>query len=719
MEAESSKMGAARTLRPRKKRKSDTVATYIEQDPGYQETKILKKAPRKRAKGRLAGLIDLPFDVLFEIFGHLNPYELLKLARMTKEFRRLLMHRSTKSVWKAALDQIQGLPACPPEMSEPAWVNLAFDPHCHFCFTTNIRVVEWSFRVRICSKCAKDQVEEVYMPDILPIEAIEHFPYQTLLPSRPGKRGSRGILISEYEKVKEQYEATEGNDARNAFILERRKFVSDIQKHSSICTAWARTQTFDRSYELQQMRTDRRLAIIAKLEALGYAEDVAGIRFPDSLGDHDLVKKPQKLTDRVWSNIKGPIIDFMEEMRVKRLAREHAQLVVDRKPSAIANFRDYKNQHLPLTDIMPEGLEFCDFPPVKTILEQPTEVAVDESSFSDIMPLIPDLILEWRNSLDTQLIEVIKKEDATARIRGPYRLMMSILWDGYDDYDDDDRSYSPRPPLDEDTLPDMLKLATTVFECGACSRSSHIDSSSESTDEFEDNFLGYSMYNVCPLFYPKVLGHLCLTRKKRSVWSWEPAPEPAKRLDISQKVRRRWTSRPLRLDRRLGRCVEALQTQAGLDPNTTTVDDMDNLGIWFACLRCVYPTTNRKKGLYETDAFMWRDAVKHHGVRHGCDDPLWRKLDTEEKRQAREAYEAIFAKSVETAVENEPRNKSWLCVHCRDTQAEIESTELDVMKAHLLDRHDIQEPELDKDYYKDYAAVPIFPPRCTVVIDLK
>lgn len=50
---------------------------------------------------------------------------------MTKEFRRLLMHKSSISVWKATLESVQGLPPCPPAMSEPQWVNLVFDPHCH------------------------------------------------------------------------------------------------------------------------------------------------------------------------------------------------------------------------------------------------------------------------------------------------------------------------------------------------------------------------------------------------------------------------------------------------------------------------------------------------------------------------------------------------------------------------------------------------------------
>lgn len=91
----------------------------------------------------------MPLDILFEvrravsqfrrtlltgrlqIFAHLSPYDLLKLARTTKAFRRLLMNQASISVWKAAFQGVPGLPPCPLDMAEPEWANLVFSPHCH------------------------------------------------------------------------------------------------------------------------------------------------------------------------------------------------------------------------------------------------------------------------------------------------------------------------------------------------------------------------------------------------------------------------------------------------------------------------------------------------------------------------------------------------------------------------------------------------------------
>jgi hypothetical protein len=160
-----------------------------------EEDKPVRKQPTKviKRKGKLAVLLNMPLDILFEvnnyrkpydyhshtipqIFGHLFPMDILNLARTTKEFRHVLMHRSSRSIWKAACANVPGLPACPSDMSEPQWVHLVYVPCCNvsllpgfcsasvfmaillqICFTTGIRNVDWQLRIRICSKCAKEQ----------------------------------------------------------------------------------------------------------------------------------------------------------------------------------------------------------------------------------------------------------------------------------------------------------------------------------------------------------------------------------------------------------------------------------------------------------------------------------------------------------------------------------------------------------------------------------
>jgi hypothetical protein len=112
-----------------------------------QDTKPVRSRARK---GGLSLLPTMSLDVLFEvsftpclvyiqlnhypsqqIFGFLKPLDLLSLARTSKAFRNLLMRKSNAFIWRASRSLIPNLPECPPDLSEPQYACLAFDPHCH------------------------------------------------------------------------------------------------------------------------------------------------------------------------------------------------------------------------------------------------------------------------------------------------------------------------------------------------------------------------------------------------------------------------------------------------------------------------------------------------------------------------------------------------------------------------------------------------------------
>jgi hypothetical protein len=63
----------------------------------------------------------------------MHPLDLLNLARTCKSFRGILMTKSSAFVWKAALRQVNGLPDCPDDLSEPGYTNLVFYARCHVC----------------------------------------------------------------------------------------------------------------------------------------------------------------------------------------------------------------------------------------------------------------------------------------------------------------------------------------------------------------------------------------------------------------------------------------------------------------------------------------------------------------------------------------------------------------------------------------------------------
>ncbi|TFK68225.1 hypothetical protein BDN72DRAFT_960384 [Pluteus cervinus] len=723
---------STRQLRKRRK------VQYVEepaQEPDHESDLPVEapkpKQPRFKLTGRLANLLDMPLDILYEIFGHLKPYDLLRLARSTKEFRRVLMSRNSISVWRAARSNLPGMPECPPDMTEPEYANLAFDPRCHYCGATGVRNADWVFRTRICGKCSKDHIEERYdfghsIVCMTDSDESSHTcrnrdPQASLIvPTRPGRKYSRKLFLkAEYEQVNKELQAFDSKEEKDAYMEERAKFIEARMAHASQCETWNSTLTKDRSTELQQLKDERKQAIIDKLVSLGWKQDLDSIRYPDNLAEHRLVKQPHRLTERIWANIKPEIIKFMEEMRIKRLARERSELIVRRKQMAITLLRAYKNRHLPCTEVMPEPLDFCEFPEISALIEAPSDAELTADSFETVIPQLKELMQRWRDKITRRLTRVPHLPPTTKRHRS-----FDFFPDSEDEYDDilfDDldmvfneyllggglmmptngkgKGRENETDEDDDDPADLesklakLKLATTIFTCKSCplmSRSGYFGFLALDYGD-DDDELGFRSPE--PLTYPRILGHQCLSRTGRPVWLYKSAPDPCMRLDIQSKTRAYWSCKPLNLHQKMSDHAAVVVKEAGLDPETATSDEMDALDIRFVCSSPGCELGVSSDTTVKTFLMSWRQAVQHAMV-HEYVTPEWRIIPSNV------AAKAPVISSTEVPL--------WTCAHCRDLTKEPPLLKLEGMMAHLQASHSLQTPEINKDYYRDYS-VPVHP----------
>ncbi|KAJ7925347.1 hypothetical protein B0H13DRAFT_2183761, partial [Mycena leptocephala] len=98
-------------------------------------------------------LLDISLDCIREIFLHVGPEDLLRLVRLCKGTRAFLNHRSSRGIWKQTFINLGGdLPACPPDLNEIQYANLAFSEHCHYCVRNLYLQADWDLRVRCCSE---------------------------------------------------------------------------------------------------------------------------------------------------------------------------------------------------------------------------------------------------------------------------------------------------------------------------------------------------------------------------------------------------------------------------------------------------------------------------------------------------------------------------------------------------------------------------------------
>ena len=293
----------------------------------------------------------------------------------------------------------------------------------------------------------------------------------------------------------------------------------------------------------------------------------------------------------------------MTEMREKRFKREFAALVNRRKRSALTVLRTFKNARLPETDIMPQGPDFCHFSAVSEVLNRPTDVEVDASSFDDIVPLLPELITEWRASIKEKMTQVVKMRDGIPRSRA-HRLDFILNMRCPDEDEDEDEA----PPvhsnlhLTDEEFSRKLTLASTVFTCHCGGGYNDYWGLYDSDDEDS-----YSPSKI--LLYPQVMGHSCQTRvSKMFPWELSSTSDPSCRLESwsCRSERKQWNSSGLSLHPSASRIARHIIQLAGLDPDLATSHQMDRLEIRFGCSACSESDSD-DDDVYPI--FNWRGAV--------------------------------------------------------------------------------------------------------------
>ncbi|KAH6916746.1 hypothetical protein BKA70DRAFT_1250428 [Coprinopsis sp. MPI-PUGE-AT-0042] len=758
----------SRQLRDRKRPRYDAEA--VEEDGAgdlpkrrrQQRSSSLRK-PKRTA--RLASFVDLPLDVLHEIFGHLHPYDLLKLARTTRDFRRILMHRSSVSTWRASFAEVVDLPECPAGMAEPAWANLVFWPHCHVCLKPGVRNVEWKFRIRMCTKCASNCLVEVWY--MQPIEEVYKLvsggfgtpapPTETdlryLVPNREGRHQRRAYMLRDLIEFKDMYKCLSTPEERLAFIDERQKALVALNMHAENCAAWASNEAVDRTTELTKLKFERKQAIVKKLEQLGYKKDLEGMRYPDPLDSQPWVNKAQRLTDRVWTNIKPTAISFMDQMRQKRLQREQESLAIARKADAGLYLQQVKNRLLPCPALLPGPPDFCDLPPVLEILWLPPNIMVTVSTFEErLSGTILALFDSWRNNMVSdlryrvfleevynvmerfevfpgntlELLNLCFAEQANANPASSLQLTTSLKEHRCDPM----RALPSYPELDA-----HMRLASTVYLCKACACASFdpelelqmikLAGHSVKTWGPEDPYTDYGDdRKIEPLFFPQVMDHPCNRRNEVKAGSSTPfvtpPPPPVKKdastelVEVTRMVRTKCNFDKLSMDYKASEVAALVVQSVGLDPRVATSEDMDRVGARFQCIACP-PTTKQDAPLAYNPAtldkdeppvmpyYNWRAAIAHQVNHHVAKmDPSESLAPPDsEMRQpgpATVANLAILHPDAHPFVDQvwaeeervlNDRASVWCCTHCRDTPMEYELDTLPGVKAHLAHVHDI------------------------------
>jgi len=266
-----------------------------------------------------------------------------------------------------------------------------------------------------------------------------------------------------------------------------------------------------------------------------------------SLTEHASVKKPQDLTDRIWSNIKQPLFDILKEIRRERLKVEHHNRLRKRANVVVGLLKAYTLER-PVNDIIPGPADICEMDEFKAVIKDtPDDVEVSQDAFEHAMGRLPQLITEWRSAKDAELVRIMKASTALA---------------------------PSEPQLTSQPGSDRMQLerATTLFECKQCGTT---------------------------VSYPRILMHHCTHSYS---WHNHDVDDPRSILwEILLDV-------PWNLGGKVGVKVQGkviasqIVQSCGLDPDTASSQEMDELDARFECVKCF----SDKSGRY---IMGWRMAV--------------------------------------------------------------------------------------------------------------
>ncbi|KAJ7593146.1 hypothetical protein C8J56DRAFT_930498 [Mycena floridula] len=297
-----------------------------------------------------------------------------------------------------------------------------------------------------------------------------------------------------------------------------------------------------------------------------------------------------------------------------------------RKMLAIETLRLFKISTLPYRHFLPDPVDFCNLREIHSILEQPWNMEITLESFDPVKTLLPTVCAAWA-----------ERKKAVLQARTGVN----------------------------------VNLATSILYCKACHTKFWLESS-----------IG---------FYPEFLSHMCLSRRKRSR---DVGLTVSCRFLQSKQIPELeegclWTCDRLRVDPKMQRRMCEIIIAGNLDPETATIDDMDNLQVLFGCQTC-----QNGRGY-----FGWRRAIEHTlSGRHN-------KISIPVHWITKPAVDFSPSTSLlHLGIENLP---VWNCVLCLDTPDAVPATSLLGIKEHLRDSHLVHQPFDNIHFFQKFPKVTI------------
>ncbi|KAF9072094.1 hypothetical protein BDP27DRAFT_1321061 [Rhodocollybia butyracea] len=409
---------------PNKKRR----ISYDTPSVAPEKRRRVVSTTRGRKSTKAAMILEIPLEIVHEILSYLEPYDILRLARTSKNVRRLLTSRTSGFMWRRARLNADNVPPLPADLSEPAYANLLFYTNCSFCEGRGARPI-WECRVRCCKKCFQNKfIPEMSLSTSYYSLLHKHRLMSVIPKANTEFRRGAHLYIEALDQYNAELSSIEDDvEAIEQWISHKIEQYNTTKNHSRDCAAWEIGRKDRQTMERWNARQDRIKWIDERATGEGWGVEVQSFRslrgFPVGkwVSNHASINRKAKsaLTDVEWAKIKPMILQSLHSQR-ETLTREAMRRRLHLLQEA---FDQHYSQTLLLHNIVFPSLGdlvTTDGPIKRLIEETPLDrtppwfnpISDNTSFFSEIFPYSPvfsEFIRKWRFEKEMELFRILCK----------------------------------------------------------------------------------------------------------------------------------------------------------------------------------------------------------------------------------------------------------------------------------------------------------------------
>ncbi|KAL1743901.1 hypothetical protein HDZ31DRAFT_39896, partial [Schizophyllum fasciatum] len=535
------------------------------------------RAKRRGNTGKLLRLLEMPLDVLYEVFRLLEPQDLVAVAWTSKLVRSYIMSPQAAAIWREARKRI-GAPEPPLDRSEPWWASLLFgSKKCQVCDCRGINNVDWMLLRRVCNNCKREKYDHDFGrefryadPKALELVLFTHAKKYTA-----GLRGDEKYYwredVERMLKEIDHYRADiaqqkPGAEAAFATFEQRRlDFVDDVMQFVSSPLSLLYVQAYIDLHSIE-----------GRLLAQGCDErDVSR-----ALHNPNMHIEKKELTDRAWKKIQGKWEKEVDRQRERTMLEQHLSLI--------------EKRHIPAAELYVKSYRFGASPREWTTIR-----SLSLPSTTDVLNLEPFQRLIFADANATisegqyqEALQECSSEIETLRARNE-RFLRTL-------------AASVKADIDKEGLFVTTKVqGDAVFDLAMATCEMHVPS--------------YAKFEQCLRLQDYLFHRNCVMRLRPLSATERAAYESPEQVVYN---------------RDYSRAVLALLRMFKLSAATTTFEDLDKRNPRVFCMRCpALHIMGKQKG---RKAFGWRAAVIHFGTEHpGPESPQWKMLSAHDVTLAR------------------------------------------------------------------------------------